>query len=47
MARVYEKKPMGERLSKYLVDPVTGCWNWTFKPVLREKAFRRIKTENV
>lgn len=29
MARVYEKKPMGERLSKYLVDPVTGCWNWT------------------
>ena len=29
MTRVYEKKLMGERLSKYDVDPVTGCWNWT------------------
>lgn len=29
MSRVYEKKPMGDRLSKHDVDPVTGCWNWT------------------
>lgn len=29
MSRVYEKKPMGKRLSKYIVDPDTGCWNWS------------------
>lgn len=21
-------KPMSEKLKKYTVDPVTGCWNW-------------------
>lgn len=29
MPRVYTKKPMSERLSKYVIDPSTGCWNWT------------------
>lgn len=26
--RIYEKKPMSERLNKYYVDPQSGCWVW-------------------
>lgn len=25
------KSPLAVRLKKYVVDPVTGCWNWTGK----------------
>lgn len=29
MARVYKKKDMLERLSKFDIDPTSNCWNWT------------------
>lgn len=37
------KQPVAERLARYKVDPVTGCWNWTLS--LDHNGYGQLKIE--